>query len=31
MSKSHITSGTIAVDGIPYDWRLQREPHLSDD
>ena len=31
MSKSHTTSGTIAVDGTPYDWRLQREPHLSDD
>lgn len=31
MSKSHATSGTVAVDGISYDWRLQREPHQSDD
>ena len=31
MSKSHATSGTIAVGGLTYDWRLQREPHQSDD
>lgn len=31
MSKSQITAGTVNVDGIPYDWRLHSEPHLSDD
>lgn len=31
MSKSHPTSGAVAVDGVTYDWRLQREPHQSDD
>ncbi len=31
MSKSHSSSGTIDVDGDRYDWRLQREPHQSDD
>ncbi|WP_322966196.1 hypothetical protein [Sphingomonas fuzhouensis] len=31
MSKSQSTAGTVNVDGISYDWHLQREPHLSDD
>jgi hypothetical protein len=31
MSKSHSTSGAVQVDGVLYDWRLQQEPHLSDD
>lgn len=31
MSKSHTTSGAVQVDGVLYDWHLQREPHLSDD
>lgn len=31
MSKSHSTTGTVIVDNVPYDWRLQSEPHLSDD
>lgn len=31
MSKSHSTAGTVTVDGIPYEWHLQSEPHLSDD
>ncbi|MDR6850834.1 hypothetical protein J2Y54_000327 [Sphingomonas sp. BE123] len=31
MSKSHNTGGAVQVDGIFYDWQLQREPHLSDD
>lgn len=31
MSKSHSTSGSVLVDGTTYDWRLQREPHQSDD
>ncbi|WP_028965742.1 hypothetical protein [Sphingomonas phyllosphaerae] len=31
MSKSLSTAGTVDVDGATYDWRLQREPHLSDD
>ncbi|KRB81249.1 hypothetical protein ASE00_14740 [Sphingomonas sp. Root710] len=31
MSKSQSTGGAIQVDGLIYDWRLQREPHLSDD
>ncbi|WP_313536207.1 hypothetical protein [Sphingomonas sp.] len=31
MSKSLSTSGAIDLDGVTYDWRLQREPHLSDD
>ena len=31
MSKSQIQSGSVNVDGVPYDWHLQREPHLSDD
>jgi hypothetical protein len=31
MSKSRNQSGTVDVDGITYDWHLQREPHLSDD
>ncbi|KQN04053.1 hypothetical protein [Sphingomonas sp. Leaf25] len=31
MSKSRSNAGTIEVDGVKYDWQLQREPHLSDD
>ena len=31
MSNSRSDAGTVEVDGITYDWRLQREPHLSDD
>ncbi|WP_230480767.1 hypothetical protein [Sphingomonas sp. Leaf21] len=31
MSKTQSTTGTVKVDGISYDWHLQREPHLSDD
>ncbi|APX65898.1 hypothetical protein V3I01_05650 [Sphingomonas sp. gentR] len=31
MSKTQIQSGSVTVDGITYDWHLQREPHLSDD
>jgi len=31
MSKSHSNAGTVDVDGVSYDWQLQREPHLSDD
>lgn len=31
MSKSHNVAGAVDVDGVTYDWRLQREPHLSDD
>jgi len=31
MSRSHSNAGTVDVDGVSYDWQLQREPHLSDD
>jgi hypothetical protein len=31
MSKSQSHAGTVDVDGITYDWHLQRESHLSDD
>ena len=31
MPKSRSNAGSIDVDGITYDWHLQREPHLSDD
>lgn len=31
MANSRGNAGTVAVDGISYDWRLQREPHMSDD
>jgi hypothetical protein len=31
MSKSQRIAGTVTVDGLTYDWRLQHEPHLSDD
>ena len=31
MAKSQSNAGTVDVDGVTYDWRLQREPHLSDD
>ncbi|MCP3734301.1 hypothetical protein M9979_05340 [Sphingomonas sp. RP10(2022)] len=31
MAKSRSTAGTVDVDGVTYDWHLQREPHLSDD
>lgn len=31
MANTRSTTGTIIVDGITYDWRLQREPQLTDD
>ncbi len=31
MSKTQSTAGTIELDGVPYDWSLEREPHMSDD
>ena len=31
MANSPGNAGTVDVDGISYDWHLQREPHLSDD
>ncbi|WP_380786025.1 hypothetical protein [Sphingomonas sp. R86521] len=31
MANIKSTTGTIVVDGITYDWRLQREPQLTDD
>ena len=31
MSKSQSTGGAVHVDGVIYDWHLQREPRLSDD
>lgn len=31
MSNSRGNAGTVNVDGVSYDWHLQREPHLSDD
>jgi hypothetical protein len=31
MSKSRSNAGAVAVDGVTYDWHLQREPHQSDD
>lgn len=31
MSNSRGNAGTVDVDGVSYDWYLQREPHLSDD
>jgi hypothetical protein len=31
MSNSRSNAGTVDVDGVSYDWYLQREPHLSDD
>lgn len=31
MSKTQNTAGTVTVDGVTYDWHLQREPHESDD
>jgi hypothetical protein len=31
MSKSHNNAGTVDVDGVTYEWNLQREPHQSDD
>ena len=31
MSNSRSNAGAIDVDGVTYDWHLQREPHLSDD
>ena len=30
MSNSPGNAGTVDVDGVSYDWHLQREPHLSD-
>jgi hypothetical protein len=31
MSNVRSTTGTVQVDGLKYDWELQREPHWSDD
>ncbi len=31
MSKSRRNAGTVDVDGVTYDWHLQREPYPSDD
>ena len=31
MSKSRSNAGTVDVDGVTYDWHLQREPYPSDD
>ena len=31
MAKSRSNAGTLDVDGITYDWHLQREPQMSDD
>lgn len=31
MAKSHANTGTIELDGLHYDWNLQREPQWSDD
>ena len=31
MSKTQSSSGTVDVDGVTYEWHLQREPHQSDD
>lgn len=31
MAKSNSNAGAVDVDGVTYDWQLQREPHLSDD
>ena len=31
MSNSQTSAGTVDVDGLWYDWHLQREPQWSDD
>lgn len=31
MAKTNSNAGAVDVDGVTYDWHLQREPHLSDD
>jgi hypothetical protein len=31
MSNARSNAGTVDVDGLKYDWQLQREPHWSDD
>jgi hypothetical protein len=31
MSRSRSTAGAVDVDGVTYEWHLQREPQLSDD
>ncbi|MEG3086986.1 hypothetical protein [Sphingomonas sp. PB4P5] len=31
MSHARSNTGTVDVDGLKYDWQLQREPQLSDD
>ncbi|MEN2786940.1 hypothetical protein ACFOKI_08545 [Sphingomonas qilianensis] len=31
MSKSRSNTGSVDVDGLMYDWHLQREPQWSDD
>ncbi|MES3152824.1 hypothetical protein [Sphingomonas faeni] len=30
MSNSRSTTGTVEIDGVKYDWHLQREPQWSD-
>ncbi|WP_028641345.1 hypothetical protein [Novosphingobium acidiphilum] len=30
MSNTHRLSGTVTVDGLPYDWELRREPQWSE-
>ena len=31
MANTRGNAGTLDVDGVTYDWQLQREPQLSDD
>jgi hypothetical protein len=31
MSRSLSHAGTVNVEGVTYNWHVQREPHLSDD
>ncbi|WP_033921536.1 hypothetical protein [Sphingomonas sp. 37zxx] len=31
MSNARSNTGVVDVDGLQYDWQLQREPHRSDD
>jgi hypothetical protein len=31
MARSQSNNGAVEVDGVTYDWQLEREPHLSDD